>query len=295
MVVLVYGLAYGIVRGTESAARSLRDAYRANAASLNKLLSGGKGKPAAGSRSNGAGVKVGAAAATGATGLAMAGRGFAQGFRAGWPEGRKRAHDRWGGQPEQAAEVTSTEAATGPAGDTTADAKTPAPGSSTDRPPLRLVSDSEPAAAGADPNVPAPGGASTTEGDDMAVSTLTGGEVTTMAGLVAELGTIIEEASADLEDAQGDAQRAKEDMQRIDVMVASLRSMDLDRQTLAEVGGLAEPAFARQAAAEQRAAAAEARHSQAITARDGVNSRHQVMAEAHAATPHAADKEFYTG
>jgi len=129
----------------------------------------------------------------------------------------------------------------------------------------------------------------------MPISTLTGGEVTTMSGLVAELGTIIEEASADLEDAQGDAQRAREDMQRIDVMVGSLRSMDLDGQTLSEVGALAEPAAARQAAAEQRAAAAEARHSQAVTARDGVQRRHQVMAEAHAATPHAADKEFYTG
>ncbi len=98
-----------------------------------------------------------------------------------------------------------------------------------------------------------------------------------------------------MEDASADAQRAKEDAGRVELMVASLQALDLDQQTLAEVGALGDSSSARQAASDQRLAAAEARHAQALTAVQGVRSRHQLMAEAHASTPHAAVKQFYAG
>jgi hypothetical protein len=151
----------------------------------------------------------------------------------------------------------------------------------------------------AQPDVPAAGGTTlitTTEGNaPMAITTMTGGEVLNMQQLIAELEGIGKEAAADLEDAQADRQRAVEDANRIDNMVASLQAMDLDRQTLAEVGALADTAGQRRQAAEHRAAAAEARHAQAQTALKGVQDRHGLMAEAHANTPHAAEKAFYAG
>ena len=151
----------------------------------------------------------------------------------------------------------------------------------------------------AQPDVPAAGGTTpitTTEGNaPMAITTMTGGEVLNMQQLIAELEGIGKEAAADLEDAQADRQRAVEDANRIDNMVASLQAMDLDRQTLAEVGALLETAASRRSAAEQRAHAAEARHAQAQTALKGVQDRHGLMAEAHANTPHAAEKAFYAG
>jgi hypothetical protein len=160
---------------------------------------------------------------------------------------------------------------------------------------LQLVPEGNPA----QPDVPATGGTTpitTTEGHaPMAITTMTGGEVLNMQQLIAELEGIGKEAAADLEDAQADRQRAVEDANRIDNMVASLQAMDLDRQTLAEVGALADTAGQRRQVAEQRAAAADARHAQAQTALKGVQDRHGLMAEAHANTPHAAEKAFYAG
>jgi ribosomal protein L12E/L44/L45/RPP1/RPP2 len=293
-IAVVYGLAFALVRGTESAGHAVRESYVAHLATRPRPATAGA--PYATGRTASVGAKAGALVATGMTGLVMAGRGFAAGWRTGWPEGRQRAYDRWG-RPSTPDPLADDQPPIEPD-----DAATDEPDGLFDapaergRPALRLVSDPDPATAGSEPHDPAPGGATTpTEDPEMAIHTTTGGEVLTMEQLVAELGTIIDEAAADLEDAQGDAQRAQEDAQRIDTMVASLRSMDLDDQTLADVGTLAEPAASRQQAAEQRAAAAEARHTQATAARDGVRSRHQLMAEAHAATPHAADKHFYTG
>lgn len=147
-------------------------------------------------------------------------------------------------------------------------------------------------------DVPAGGGTTTTqhpEGSQMAIVTNTGGEVLNMQQLVTELEGISKEATADLEDAEADRQRAVEDLSRIEVMVASLKTLDLDSQTLSEVGALTETASSRRSAAEQRAQAAEARQSQAQTALKGVQDRHSLMAEAHANTPHAAEKAFYAG
>lgn len=127
----------------------------------------------------------------------------------------------------------------------------------------------------------------------MAISTVTGGEVLTMQQLVAELQGIIEEAAADLEDAEAEQQRAVEDAARVEAMVASLSELELDPQTLSEIGALADSSEQRRSASEQRAAAAEVRLAQAQAALQGVQSRHGLMAEAHAATPHPAQKAFY--
>lgn len=158
---------------------------------------------------------------------------------------------------------------------------------------------------------------------DMAIDTATGGEVTTMEQLLAELRTIATEATAqmedarndearavdEIEDASADARRASEDAKRVEVMVASLTALDLDKQSLGEIGALAETAAvmktaadaraeaaaARRTAAHKRAEAAEARHAQATAALNGVQQRHSLLAEAHAAAPHAANKDFYGG
>jgi len=127
----------------------------------------------------------------------------------------------------------------------------------------------------------------------MAISTISGGEVLNMQQLVAELDGIRKEAAADLEDAHAEQQRAAEDASRVDAMVASLRALDVDHQTLSEIGALADSAGQRRSAAEQRAAAAEALLAQAQAALQGVQARHGLMAEAHAATPHPAEKAFY--
>jgi hypothetical protein len=127
----------------------------------------------------------------------------------------------------------------------------------------------------------------------MAISTVSGGEVLNMHQLIAELHGIIRESAADLEDAHAERQRAAEDASRVDAMVASLRALDLDHQTLSEIGALADSAGHRRAAAEQRAAAAEALLAQAQAALRGVQTRHGLMAEAHATTPHPAEKAFY--
>lgn len=127
----------------------------------------------------------------------------------------------------------------------------------------------------------------------MAISTVTGGEVLNLQQLVAELEGIITEAAADLEDAQAEQQRAVEDAGRVEAMVASLSALELDPQTLSEIGALADSSAQRRSASAQRAAAAEARLAQAQTALHGVQGRHGLMAEAHAATPHPAQKAFY--
>lgn len=139
-------------------------------------------------------------------------------------------------------------------------------------------------------------------GTDTTRSTPTGTERPSMAGevlnlqqLLTELGAIAAGASDDLDDAQADLARAVADSRRVEAMTASLRALDVDQQTLSDVGALADTAILRQSAAQRRADAAEARAAQARLALHGVQSRHQLMAEAYAATPHAAARAFYQG
>jgi hypothetical protein len=166
---------------------------------------------------------------------------------------------------------------------------------------LHLVDDQKsqnaPAAAGAADGSGVPTTTNNQQGkegnEEMTIDTATGGDVQTMEQLLAELETIGKEAAAELEDAQGDAQRAKEDSTRIETMVASLAQLKLDEDSLNEIRALSEDAASRLAAAQGRQNAAESRAAHAKAAIDGVRSRHQLMQEAHDATPHAADRSFY--
>jgi hypothetical protein len=137
--------------------------------------------------------------------------------------------------------------------------------------------------------------ATTTEGTEpmSTITSSTGGEVMTMDQLLRELNDIARDAATDLEDAQADRKRASDDSARIENMVASLTALDLDQQTLAEVGSLADSAGQRQQASDLRASAADARLAQAEAALKGVQARHSLMQEAHANTPHPAEKAFY--
>jgi hypothetical protein len=159
-----------------------------------------------------------------------------------------------------------------------------------------------PATPAADaPDVPAASGTThttsttTTEEGHRMTSTVTGGETSTMDALIAELQNIATEATAELEDAQADRQRAIDAERRVELMVASLRAVDVDATTLGEVGAIGEAETLRRQAAEQRAQAAEARLIQAQTAVKGVQARHNLMREAHAVTPDPAKREFYVG
>lgn len=268
VIALVYGAAFAIDEGSKAAGRAVRARYRERVVKL------AKGGPSG--ASGALGTKLAAGLATGATVGVLVGRSFAAGAKQGWPAGKQRAHERWGQR------FATDDPAPAPAEQTGPD-QPPAPKApaAPEQPHLTLV---DPAPASTEP-----------KGTPVTIQTRTGGEVLTMDQLIAELDAITAEAASDLEDAQADAKRATEDAQRIDVMIGSLRSMDLDPQTIGEVSSLQDSASARQAAADQRAAAADARHAQAMAAKQGVQARHQVMREAHAATPHAADKQFYAG
>lgn len=74
-------------------------------------------------------------------------------------------------------------------------------------------------------------------------------------------------------------QSAAELAQAAEQMGADLAANDLDNQTLAEVAALMDKAQELQGQAQQGL--------------NGLNSRHQVMEEAHSATPHPAKREFY--
>jgi ribosomal protein L12E/L44/L45/RPP1/RPP2 len=269
VIALVYGAAFAIDEGTKYAGRAVRQRYR------ERVIQLARGGPSG--ASGALGTRLAAGTATALTVGVLAGRSFAAGAKAGWPEGKQRAYDRWGHLRRGDEPLPGSETEPG-------EATEPEPTSSPEpeQPHLTLVD-------------PAPAAVAIPKGTTVTIQTSTGGEVLTMDQLISELDTITEEAASDLEDAQGDARRATEDAQRIDVMVASLRSMDLDEETIGQVSALQDSASARQAAADQRAAAADSRHAQAMAAKDGVQARHTVMREAHAATPHAADKQFYGG
>jgi hypothetical protein len=274
VIAVIWGLAFAITEGTKRASRAVSGTYRKR---VKAWVDRNPARPAPW------GVKLGASVATALTGGALATRGFVEGVKVGWPEGKQRGRDWWEGRgatpvetgfpPDAPAEAAPVEPAPVP----TPPAEVTELAARREPTPLRLI-DSAP-----------------TTGGDMAVMTATGGEVVTMQQLIAELEGIKKEAAADLEDAQADRERAKEDANRIETMVASLRSVDMDTATVGEVGALADTAGQRLAAAEQRAAAADQRAAQADAALSGVQARHQLLAEAHASAPHAADKSFYTG
>lgn len=133
----------------------------------------------------------------------------------------------------------------------------------------------------------------TTSGGGMAVATHTGGEVLTYSQLQAELQSIITEATTAIEEAHAQQEQAKEDSQRIETMVGSASSMDVDGKTLAAVAAIGESASAAVAAADQAAAAAEHKGAAAQTALATLESEHAQMHEAVNATREPAKTDFY--
>lgn len=292
IIVLVFAIAHALERGrafawgrAKSATRTRWQTYKAQ-------------RPVV-SRGSKAGVVTGRAIGAATVGAVEGIRGFGIGAKTGWAEGREKAyawHARRHGsitdlpaeQPvREPAQATGTD---GPVEGVAVPAGT--------RARLQLVDPGEtpdaPAAADRPDGSGEPTDPSTTEGnEEMTIDTATGGDVQTMEQLIAELETIGKEAAAELEDAQGDAQRAKEDAARIDTMVASLSRLNLDSDSLAELSALSDDAASRLSAAEARANSAESRAAHAQQAIEGVRARHQLMQEAHDATPHAANREFY--
>src|SRR6266511_2494512 len=270
-VLIVYAAAWAIIRGTQSAGHAVKGAYRKRVTAWTSKHPAASPMPAA--------VKVAAATATVLGGAIHAVRGFYAGAKTGWPEGwrrgeawvqrraARRAAARGQAMPDEPT-VELPHVDRGPDRDRAVPIGThPSPAgvvpAVNGRVPIPAPVDETASAASrrlhpvpddgqvldedpAQPDVPAAGGTTpitTTEGNaPMAITTMTGGEVLNMQQLIAELEGIGKEATADLEDAQADRQRAVEDANRIDNMVASLQAMDLDRQTLAEVGALLETA-----------------------------------------------------
>ena len=120
-------------------------------------------------------------------------------------------------------------------------------------------------------------------------------EPVTMRQLLTGLQAIAEGAAAELDDARDEARRSAELAAHLEAVRCHVAALNLDRQTLADLGALAEVVAARRRSACGRAEAAELVAALAAETVAGVVSRHRLMAEAHAATPHAAKRAFYTG
>jgi hypothetical protein len=143
---------------------------------------------------------------------------------------------------------------------------------------------------GSYPDAPATGGAThipLTEGSRM--------EILNYEHCLAWLKKLMTESATEIDDAHAARARAAQDADQVELAWASLKSVDMDPETLSQVSALAEPFNQRKKAAEDRAAAAEQLHALAEATHRGVQARHNLMAEAHANTPHPADKQFYEG
>jgi len=128
----------------------------------------------------------------------------------------------------------------------------------------------------------------------MAIDTVTGGEVTDLESLKAELDAIMRESAAELDDATADAARADEEAGRIERMVSTLGGLQLPEQALAPIRGMADATQQRKTAATARAAAAEARSTQAVAALEAIQP-HLAIKEMAAAAGGAADARLYNG
>lgn len=116
----------------------------------------------------------------------------------------------------------------------------------------------------------------------------------TYSGLRAFLEGIEAEAHTELEDAQAELERTKKSATIVDNRMAGLSAVNMDAETSALVGGLADPIGVRRDAAQERVNAAEALYSQAAAAYDLVTSKYEVLNEAYAVTPEAPAEEFFT-
>lgn len=283
---IVWAASYAIVRGTQGLWGATKRGYRRRADAWTGSHPAVSPMPLA--------AKLGAGIATFLTGGIQAARGFIGGWRQGWPEGRAKGVE-WHQRREARDAAQFAEQATGPIPYIRREPATDVSVPDVSRPAgTETLTEPEPvpdrdSTAYTDPID------TTTEGTEpmATITSSTGGEVLTMDQLLRELNDIATDAASELEDAQADMKRAAENVTRFDNMVSSLEALDLDQATIADVGALSETAGQRAKAADLRAAAADAQLAQAETALKGVQSRHSLMQEAHAATPHAADKSFY--
>jgi hypothetical protein len=217
-------------------------------------------------------VATGTAAVVAGTGVVR--REFAAGWRRGWPEGKERARARFGGKADTA---NVDPAPDNP--DQHPVANTPA---RPDTPPPTLTA------------VPDPTHNGTTqpkENTPVATTTRTA-DINSMDDYEQQLEADIKRSADEVDDAQAGMQRAEQDVQRIDETVASLSEMEVDPDTLAELGTVGEAVESRMNAHRALLQAAENEHAANEAALQGVRKRHGAILEHRDVV---ANRQFYTG
>lgn len=274
----------------------------------------------------GRGAGVGRTVATG-TAAVVAGTGvvrreFAAGWRRGWPEGRERARARFGG-PQMAEDTANVD----PAPATNHDGTTQPKGQPTmatatrrgrhrfrrgdkERAPVDEQADTtnvDPATPGHDiptaptnappiltavpdrPTEPPPNGTTQPKGQPAMTTTRTA-DINSMDDYEQQLEADIKRSADEVDDAQAGMQRAEQDAQRIDETIASLADMEVDPDTLAELGAVGEAVESRMNAHRALLQAAENELAANEAALQGVRKRHGVIKE-HADV--VANRQFY--
>lgn len=117
-------------------------------------------------------------------------------------------------------------------------------------------------------------------------------EVTNYTALLTFLVDKATVAGADLEIAKGDADSAKLRAADNDLVAAQIAALNLDAETVSEMGALTEADMAYAQALEAAATAAERRMATAQRTHTNVRQRYQMLVEAAAAAPSVPDKQF---
>lgn len=271
IILVIWGLAFAIVRATEAATAAIKTEYRTR-------VDAAKARFANRTSGVGTGTKIGSGLAALCIGLPLWLTRLCQGGAAGWREGRERAKKRYGrtepATPEQNDTDTDTDPATQPA--PAVPAQTPAAAQPT--------TTAEPnAAAGTHP---------VQGGNPMAVATATGGEVTSVEQALAELQAIRDEAAASLEDAQADAKRSAEDAKRIETFVASLSNLKFGAPIIAGAHAMLDTAAQAATAARMRANAADQRLGQ-VSNLVSLMQQHLTIQDVGASVGGVAERQAY--
>lgn len=283
-VIYVFASAYTMGYARAGAVRRVKAGYRAR-----------RDKHKTGKGPAGLGSKLAACAVMTFIGAPLAAKGFTQGWRQGWPKSVEKVRARWDKNHQaqtQPAEVkdpppTPTESAPEPP-NPKADAQpqpqpTPAPQAEQPGPAPRLS---------IVPTIPAETKTPTKGTPDMAISTVTGGEVSNLETARAEAEAIRTEAIAALEDAQADAQRAKEDAARVETFASSVAQLGFGARLVQPAGAMSESAAEAKEAASKRAGAAEMRIAQADAFLKEI-AAHEAIRDAASGTDGMAKREAY--
>lgn len=306
LLILFVAFFFGSSQGAKTARSEVGSHYRQKKAERNK-------------GAETAGVSAGALMSTTAHSLGVAGRGFAKGWREGWPKGREWVVDRMNRRRRPADEPPrkpeAKRAEPSPAVDEAVPESRPRPVTQKTAPPATAPAPQQRKGAAGTPTNPeaAPAKPGLAPVHDitslkkthptrnggvltMPVTTTTDtAEVTNHTQLLAALEAIANEASAEADDASAGLTRANQEVSNIETMTAGLAELELDDESLGKIQALMEPFKQRADSAEQRLAAAEQTKAMAEDAKETVTSKHQVMKEAHDATPEAANKAYYQG